>query len=110
MVKRRQSGKKLLIRLFCVMLIATLLCFGVCGLYSLASVQWGLRYCNEAALDVFFQGLEYIADDLESFTELVYERDSMFSLLDIQRLSIELRSAAEMSLRQLCRNRTTACT
>ena len=109
-MKHRQSGKKLIVRLFCVMIAATLLCFVVCGVYSLRSVQKELRYCNEAALDVFFQGLQFIAEDLEDFGELIYEKSSLFSMLDLQSISIEQRSAAEMSLRQLCRSRTTACT
>ena len=109
-MRKRQSGKKLLIRLYCIMIAVTLLCFGVCGAYSLASVRQELRYCNEAALDVFFQGLQFIAEDLENFNELLYGKDSLFGLLEMQNISIEQRSAAEMNLRQLCRSRTTACT
>ncbi len=109
-MRKRQSGKKLLIRLFCIMIAATLLCFCVCGIYSLASVQRELGYCNEAALDVFFQGLRFIAEDLESFNELIYGKDSLFGLLEMQSITIEQRSAAEMNLRQLCRGRTTAST
>ena len=109
-MRKRQSIKKLLIRLFCLMIFITLLGFGVCGVYSLFSMQRELSYCNEAALDVFYQGLQFTADDLESFSELIYDKDPLFGSLGRQRLSIDNRLAAEMNLRQLCRSRTTAST
>lgn len=109
-MKKRQSVKKLLIRLFCVLIATTLLCFGACGLYSLVTMQRELSYCNEAALEVFYQGLSYIAEDLEQFSELIYGQNSLFSRLDIQGSTVEQRSAVEMHLRRLCRSRTTSCT
>ncbi len=109
-MRKRQSVKKLLIRLFCLMIFITLLGFGVCGGYSLFSMQRELSYCNEAALDVFFQGLQYTAEDLESFSELIYQKDSLFSSLGRQSVSVERRLSDEMNLRQLCRSRTTAST
>ncbi len=109
-MRKRQSVKKLLIRLFCLMIFITLLGFSVCGGYSLFSMQRELSYCNEAALDVFYQGLQFTADDLESFSGLIYDKDPLFGSLGRQSISIDNRLAAEMNLRQLCRSRTTAST
>ena len=109
-MRKRLSVKKLLIRLFCFMIFITLLCFGVCGGYSLFSMQRELSYCNEAALDVFYQGLQFTAEDLENFSELIYQKDSMFGMVGTQKDSIEKRLSAEMNLRQICQSRTTAST
>ena len=110
MERRHQSVKKLLIRLFCVMLAVTLVCFGVWGGYSFLTVKQELGYCNEAALDVFFHGLQFVADDMENFNSLLYEDDSPLRLLGSQLLSAEQRMNVEMNLRLLCRSRTTTST
>ena len=107
---RRQSGKKLLIRLFCVMIAVTLVCFIVCAVYSFASVRQEMSYCNEAALDVFCQELEYVANDLQSFTGLLYENGSPFGLLGNRMVSAQQQMNVENNLRLLCRSRTTANT
>lgn len=107
---KRQSVKKLLLYLIIVLILTTLLCFGVCGGYSLFAMQRELSYCNEAALDVFYQGLQYTAEDLERFSDLIYETDSPFGLLDTEIITVEKRIAAETNLRKLCRSRTTAST
>lgn len=112
MKQRKQSGKKMLIRLFVVMVAVTLICFAVCGAYALVSAQRELRYCNEAALDVFSAGLNFLAEDLEGFIGNAFSDESVFSLLSARSLNItvEQRMMAEMNIRQLTRNRTTAST
>ena len=109
-MKKRQSVKKLLIQLFCILIATTLLCFGVCGGYSLFAMQRELGFCNEAALDAFHQGLSFIAEDLESFSELIYQKDSLLGLPGRNSVSVDRKLAAEMNLRQLCQSRTTAAT
>ena len=94
------------------MIAATLLCFGVCGGYSMLSVQRELSYCNDAALDMFCTGLQYTVEDLENFNRSIYSSESVFSLLSTQSISgsVEQRMMAEWNLRELCRSRTTAST
>ncbi len=112
MKQRKRSGKKLLIHLFVVMVAVTFVCFAVCGAYALVSTQRELRYCNEAALDVFSTGLDFLAEDLEGFIRNAFSDESVFSLLSTRSMNVTVdqRMMAEMNLRQLTRNRTTAST
>ena len=112
MKQRKRSGKKMLIRLFVVMVAVTFVCFAVCGAYALVSTQRELRYCNEAALDVFSAGLDFLAEDLEGFILNAFSDESVFSLLSTRSMNVTVdqRMMAEMNLRQLTRNRTTAST
>lgn len=111
MKPRVRSGKKVLIRLFCIIMAVTLGCFVICGIYSLSNAQRELAYCNEAALDVFCTALEYAAEDLENFNENLFASGVAFDLLGVQEnVPAEQLLLSELNLRQLSRNRTTNST
>ena len=111
MKPRVRSGKKVLIRLFCILVAVTLGCFVICGAYALSNTQRELAYCNEAALDVFCTALEYTAGDLEAFNQSLFTSGVAFDLLGVQEnVPAEQLLLSELNLRQLSRNRTTAST
>ena len=49
-MEQARSGKKLLLRIFCIMLIVTLLCLLICGQYAIYTATSELEYCNSSAL------------------------------------------------------------
>lgn len=105
--KKQQSGKKLLLRIFCIMLSITLACVVICGVYSVSVANRELKYCNEAALDIFYDGLQYTMQDLQKFNQDIFDNDSPFRLLNLGNgiISVSQRLQAEQTLRQLCKTR-----
>lgn len=111
-MKKQQSGKKLLLRIFCIMLSITLACVVICGVYSVSVANRELKYCNEAALDIFYDGLQYTMQDLQKFNQDIFDNDSPFRLLNLGSgiISVSQRLQAEQTLRQLCKTRIDSAT
>ena len=112
MMKRGVSGKKTLIVVFGVMLVVTLLCLMVCGVYALSVSQKELQFCNAAALDMYMSGLSRTMEDLEAFNEEMVSNDRDFILLSSQ--STPTKSAervlAEHNIRRIIQYRLDSIT
>ena len=102
-MKQPISGKKLLVRYFCIMLIVTLLCLLICGQYAIYTARTELEYCNRAALELFYDGLNRTMDDLQNFNEDIYANDLNFNALssDSSTISTEQRILYQFNLRRL---------
>ena len=107
-MKQPISGKKLLVRFFCIMLAVTLLCLLICGSYAIFIAKSELQYCNEAALELYFNGLNHTMEDLQDFNEDLYASDLDFSALALNKnsLSTDKILLYQLNLRRLIQNRT----
>jgi two-component system, sensor histidine kinase YesM len=104
-VKRIRSAKKSLIRYFFILLFITLLCLILYGVYSIWTYEQQMIFSNQTSLDVYFNNLIYVLEDLTLFNQKVYSDDTNFSILssradtisDPQKLVLEynLRSAIQ---------------
>lgn len=83
-MKKRYSGKRIMIRMFSAMIAVTLTCLLVCGSYALYSTQKELVFCNDAAMDVYFSGMVYTLEDLEQFCNNIYYEDTGFHVLALE--------------------------
>jgi len=111
-MKQARSGKKLLLRIFCIMLFVTLLCLLICGQYAIYTTTSELEYCNEAALELYFDGLNHTMNDLKDFNEDVYTSDYDFTTLAMHRntLTISETLRCQWNLRRLIQNRNSDIT
>ncbi|MHB8088240.1 MAG: sensor histidine kinase [Anaerolineaceae bacterium] len=80
-MKKVRSAKKSLIRYFFILLIITLLCLILYGVYSIWTFEQQMIFSNQASLDVYFNNLVYILEDLTLFNQKVYSDDTDFSIL-----------------------------
>ena len=78
---RTRSAKKSLIRYFFILLLITLLCFILYGVYSISTFEKQMIFSNQASLDVYFNNLKYILNDLTLFNQNIYSNDTDFLLL-----------------------------
>ena len=111
-MEQARSGKKLLLRIFCIMLIVTLLCLLICGQYAIYTATSELEYCNEAALELYFDGLSHTMNDLKNFNEDMYASDYNFTTLAMNRSSLTISENLhyQWNLRRLIQNRTSSIT
>lgn len=107
-MKQPKSGKKLLNRYFCIMLAVTLLCLLLCGQYAIHIAKSELQYCNEAALELYDNGLSYIMAQMQGFNEDLYASNMDFSSLaqSQEKLPADKMMMYSLNLRQLMQNRT----
>ncbi len=106
-MKKIRSVKKSLVRYFSTLLMITLLCFISYGLYSIWTYEQQLIFCNQAALDVYFNNLIYVMEDQTFFNQDIYSGNTDFSLLsskadtmsDLQKIE------PEYNLRQIIQDR-----
>lgn len=107
-MKQPKSGKRILIRIFCIMLAVTLLCLTVCGYYAIYTAQAELEYCNEAALELYFDGLTHIMDDLQDFNEDIYANDYDFTSLALNSTALSTSQTLlhQLNLRRMIQSRT----
>jgi two-component system, sensor histidine kinase YesM len=80
-VKKIRSAKKSLIRYFIILLLITLLCFIVYGVFSIWTYEKQMIVSNKASLDLYFNNLVYILEDLTLFNQNVYSDDTDFVVL-----------------------------
>jgi two-component system sensor histidine kinase YesM len=80
-VKRIRSARKSLIRYFWILLLITLLCFSLYGVYSIWTYEQQMIFSNQASLDVYFNNLVYILEDLTLFNQNVYSNNIDFVIL-----------------------------
>jgi two-component system, sensor histidine kinase YesM len=80
-VKRVRSAKKSLIRYFFILLLITLLCFILFGVYSIWTFEKQMITSNQTSLDVYFNNLIYVLEDLTLFNQNVYSDDIDFLIL-----------------------------
>lgn len=111
-MEQARSGKKLLLRIFCIMLIVTLLCLLICGQYAIYTATSELEYCNEAALELYFDGLSHTMNDLKNFNEDMYASDYNFTTLAMNRSSLTISENLhyQWNLRRLIQNQTSSIT
>jgi len=92
-----RSAKRILLSYFYVLLLITLLCFGMFGGYSLWTYQQQMSISNQASLDVYFDNLVNELEDLTLFNQDVYSGNADFitlssradTLPDSQKLMME---------------------
>lgn len=106
-MKHQRSVKALLLSIFCTLLAVTVVCFAVCGGYTLyTSVQELLRY-NQASLDVYLNNLTYTMRELEKFNQDIYSNNLDFRTLSLENPSLvgAHQIESEMNLQRLIRSR-----
>jgi two-component system, sensor histidine kinase YesM len=80
-VKRIRSAKKSLIRYFILMLFITLLCFSIYGVYSIWTYEQQMISSNQVSLDVYFNNLVFILEDLTLFNQNLHSDNPDFMTL-----------------------------
>lgn len=80
-MKRVRSARKSLFRYFLALLFITLFCFIVYGGYSIWTFEQQMIFTNKAALDVYFNNLVYVLEDLTLFNQNVYSDNTDFTIL-----------------------------
>jgi two-component system sensor histidine kinase YesM len=106
-VKRIRSAKKSLIRYFFILLLITLLCFILFGVYSIWTFEKQMITSNQTSLDVYFNNLVYILEDLTLFNQSVYSDDTDFLILSSKAdtMSDPPKLVMEYNLRNSIQNR-----
>jgi len=106
-VKRVRSAKKSLIRYFSILLLITLLCLLLFAIYSLWTFEQQMIFSNQASLDVYFNNLVYILQDLTLFNKNIYSDDTNFSILSSRAdtISDPQKLVLEYNLRNSIQNR-----
>lgn len=107
-MKRQKSVKTLLISIFCILLAVTMLCFAVCGGYTLYTSEQELMRYNRAALEIYLNNLIHSMEDLQKFNEDIFASSLEFMALSQEDPSITTtqRMQFELNLRRLIQNRT----
>lgn len=107
-MKRRRSGKKLVLAIFFVMLTVAVLCLTVCGGYAIYSSMQDMMTYNQAALDLYLNDLVHAMKDLQDFSEDLFANDLDFAALSFENrfVSPAQRMQEEFSLRRMIQNRT----
>ncbi len=80
-MKGLRSAKKILLSYFYILLLITLLCFVMYGGYSLWTYEQQMIFSNQASLDVYFNNLVYVLEDLTLFNQNVYSGNTDFITL-----------------------------
>jgi two-component system, sensor histidine kinase YesM len=106
-VKRVRSAKKILLRYFYILLFITLLCFILYGVYSIWTYEQQMTFINQASLDVYFNNLVYVLDDLTVFNQNVYSDNTDFAILSsgADTISDTRKLVMEYNLRSSIQNR-----
>jgi sensor histidine kinase YesM len=106
-VKRIRSAKKSLIRYFILMLFITLLCFSIYGVYSIWTYEQQLISSNQVSLDVYFNNLVFILEDLTLFNQNLHSDNPDFMTLSSRadEMSDPEKVVLEYNLRNFIRNR-----
>ena len=106
-MKGMRSAKTILLSYFYVLLLITLLCFAMYGGYSLWTYQQQMIFSNQASLDVYFNNLVYVLEDLTLFNQNVYSGNSDFITLSSKAdtLSDSPKLTMEYNLRNSIQNR-----
>ncbi|MBA4383494.1 MAG: hypothetical protein C0410_02040 [Anaerolinea sp.] len=106
-VKRIRSAKKSLIRYFFILLLITLLCFILFGVYSIWTFEKQMITSNQTSLDVYFNNLVYVLEDLTLFNQNVYSDDTDFLILSSRAdtISDPQKVVMEYNLRNSIQNR-----
>lgn len=106
-MKRVRSAKKSLIRYFSILLLITLLCLLLFAIYSLWTFEQQMIFSNQASLDVYFNNLVYILQDLTLFNKNIYSDDTNFSILSSRAdtISDPQKLVLEYNLRNSIQNR-----
>lgn len=106
-MKRIRSAKKSLIRYFFILLLITLLCFILFGVYSIWTFEKQMITSNQTSLDVYFNNLVYILEDLTLFNQSVYSDDTDFLILSSKAdtMSDPPKLVMEYNLRNSIQNR-----
>ena len=86
-MKRQRSAKTFLLFIFCVQLVATILCFVVCGGYTLYTSQRDLMRNNQAALDIYLNSLVSCVEDLQEFNENIFAANADFLSMSLDNFS-----------------------
>ena len=86
-MKRQRSVKTLLLSIFCTLLLVTVLCFAVCGGYTLYTSKRDLMRNNQAALDLYLNNLIHAIVDLQKFNEDVYAGNMDFLSMSLENVS-----------------------
>jgi two-component system, sensor histidine kinase YesM len=106
-VKRTRSAKKSLLRYFFILLFVTLLCLILYGVYSIFTYEQQMIFSNKTALDVYFNNLVYVLQDLTLFNQHVYSDDTDFTILSsmADTISDPEKVVMEYNLRSTIQNR-----
>ena len=106
-MKRIRSAKKILLTYFYVLLVITLLCFTLYGVYSIWTYQQQMIFSNQASLDVYFNNLVYVLEDLTRFNQDVYSGNTDFIILSSKAdtISDSQKLMMEYNLRNSIQNR-----
>lgn len=86
-MKRQRSAKTFLLFIFCVQLVATIVCFVVCGGYTLYTSQRDLMRNNQAALDIYLNSLVKCVEDLQEFNENIFAANADFLSMSLDNYS-----------------------
>ena len=106
-MKRIRSAKKSLIRYFILMLFITLLCFSIYGVYSIWTYEQKMISSNQVSLDVYFNNLVFILEDLTLFNQNLHSDNPDFMTLSSRAddMSDPEKVVLEYNLRNFIRNR-----
>lgn len=106
-MSRQKSVKTLLLSIFCTMLAVTVLCFMVCGGYTLYTSEQELLRHNQASLAIYLNDLSYTLQELEKFNQDVYANNLDFMTLSLEHPDLvgAQQIESEMNLQRLIRNR-----
>lgn len=106
-MKRIRSAKKSLIRYFGILLLITLFCLLMYGTYSIWTYEQQMIFSNQASLDVYFNNLVYVLEDLTLFNQKVYSDDTDFLRLSssADTISDPQKIVMEYNLRNSIQNR-----
>ena len=106
-MKRIRSAKKSLIRYFFILLLITLLCLILYGVYSIWTFEQQMISSNQTSLDVYFNNIVYILEDLTLFNQKVYSDNTDFRILSSRAdtISDSQKLVMEYNLRNSIQNR-----
>ena len=106
-MKRQKSVRTILLSIFCTLLVVTVLCFAVCGGYSLYTSEQELLRHNQASLDVYLKDLSYTMQELEKFNQDITANNLDFVTLslDYPELVGAHQIESRMNVQRLIRNR-----
>ena len=106
-MKRIRSAKKSLLRYFGILLLITLLCLILYGVYSIWTYEQQMAFSNQASLDVYFNNLVYILEDLTLYNQNLYSDNIDFMILSARadNISDPEKVVREYNLRNSIQNR-----
>lgn len=106
-MKRTRSAKRSLLRYFGILLFITLLCLILYGVYSIWSYEQQMIFSNQASLDVYFNNLVLILENLTLHNQEVISDNIDFMVLSSRadNLSDTEKLLREYNLRNSIQNR-----